>query len=150
MHHVHVLAWAAQGSHRTGSAVAESHSQQIPNCHDFALLAMFLAFFFPLFAPSSHDTQSHSARKQQKHFITDTPLVLITTRRGGYLKLLGQASPTMNSKVCPQLIFRPICWKVVLQRTHNWIIPTILNILRNWLDSCSGKLIKGMNLTMYD
>ena len=35
------------------------------SCHDFTLLAMFLAPFFPLFAPSSRDYSSHSARNNK-------------------------------------------------------------------------------------
>jgi hypothetical protein len=63
------------------------------NCHDFTLLAMFLALFFPLFAASSRVTQSHAATKHQKHNIADTPLVLTTTRRGGYLQTTWPGQP---------------------------------------------------------
>jgi hypothetical protein len=56
----------------------------------------------------------------------------------------------MNSKVHPQLILRPICWKIVPQRTHNQIIPPILDILRNRFHSHSGKLVEDMNPTTHD
>ena len=88
---------------------AEEVDAEVPSssssCHDFTLLAMFLALFFLLFAPSSRVTQSHSARKPQKHhIIQDIPLVLITTRRWGYLT----TRQMVDSEVRPQLILRPI------------------------------------------
>jgi archaellum component FlaC len=39
-------------------------------CHDWSLLAMFLAFFFLFFAPSSHVTQVTLQENKQKHQIT--------------------------------------------------------------------------------
>ena len=51
----------------------------------------FLALFFPLFTPSSHVTLQEN---NKKHRITqDIPLVLNTTRRGGYLTTTRLAYP---------------------------------------------------------
>ena len=47
--------------------LGENHVYPTQICHNFTLLAMFLALFFPLFAASSRVTQKvHSARKPAK------------------------------------------------------------------------------------
>jgi hypothetical protein len=56
----------------------------------------------------------------------------------------------MNSKVRPQLILRPICWKIVPRGTREQIIPSILNVLRNRFYSGNGELVKSMDLMTHD
>ena len=65
--------WEWSGLDPSQSSPNSYHQVWNTYCHDFTLLAMFLALFFLLFTPSSRVTQSHSARKPQKHHYKISP-----------------------------------------------------------------------------
>ena len=95
-------------------------------CHKSPLLAIF----FPSFHSSSCLLKVTLQENTKKHHILqDNSLVLITTRRGSYLiNTLG-----LNSEVCPELIFRTICHKVISRRTSHMILSQLFHILQDML-----------------
>ena len=111
-------------------------------CHKSPLLAIF----FPSFHSSSCLLKVTLQENTKKHHILqDSSLVLITTRRGSYLiNTLG-----LNSEVCPELIFRTICHKVISRRTSHMILSQLFHILQDMLQVRCQVLIKSVDLTTY-